>query len=200
MIHCNPIKLVLLVTVALAPLAACGDDGMTDDDAFVFASDAPSAYDRVDRMGMPAVATAAITSKDAYNAADPTDDANGDFVAEITANVTALHTALDDDLTAAGLTPCAPADCVATTAPFVVPDTLQIDPAQPAGFPNGRRLGDQALDVTLALVLLDVATPGSCGTGTCSVTTFAAIPLNPDQGDKPFSESFPFLATPHAAQ
>jgi hypothetical protein len=48
-----------------------------------------------------------ITSKDDYNKATPADDANGDFVPEIGANVTALHAALDDDFVGLGLTPCA---------------------------------------------------------------------------------------------
>ncbi|MEO0600566.1 MAG: DUF4331 family protein, partial [Myxococcota bacterium] len=111
------------------------DTGTAPPDGFVFDDDAPSAYTRVDRMGMPAINTAVITSKDAYNAADPTDDAAGDFVAEITANVTGLHDALDDDLTGLLLTPCAPADCVAQAAPLVVPDHLTIDPSAGPGFP-----------------------------------------------------------------
>ena len=65
------------------------------------------ASSRVDRMGMPAVATAVITSKNAYNQANPSDDAAGVFVSEIVANVGAIHAALDDDLTSLGLTPCA---------------------------------------------------------------------------------------------
>ncbi len=174
-----------------------GDGDGDGDGVFVFADDPPGAYARVDRAGMPAIATAVITSKDAYNQADPADDALGDFVEEIVANITAIHDALDDDLDGAGLGACAPDDCVATAAPFVVPDTLQIDPASPAGFPNGRRPADPALDVTLALVLLDVATPGSCGEGNCTVTTFADIPLNPAANDLAFGSSFPFLAAPH---
>ncbi|RVQ65175.1 DUF4331 domain-containing protein [Croceicoccus ponticola] len=76
---------------------------------FDFRSDASSAYVRVDRMGMPAVATALIGSdqKTAYNDADPADDANGDFVPELTEQLTGLTNALADDLVGLGLTPCA---------------------------------------------------------------------------------------------
>ncbi len=76
---------------------------------FTFRTDMPSQYVRVDRMGMPAVATALIGSdqKVAYNDANPADDANGDFVPELAAQLTALTNALADDLTDAGLTPCA---------------------------------------------------------------------------------------------
>lgn len=77
--------------------------------SFDFRTDADSAYTRVDRMGMPAVATALIGSstKTAYNDANPSDDAAGKFVPEITSRLTALATALNLDFVGAGLTPCA---------------------------------------------------------------------------------------------
>lgn len=76
---------------------------------FTFRSDQPNAYTRVDRMGMPAVSTALIGSsqKNNYNDASPVNDANGEFVAELSAQLTGLTNALADDLIAAGLTPCA---------------------------------------------------------------------------------------------
>ena len=195
-----------LFLFALLGLGACADgedDPVTDqtdstdatddtdvvDEGFAFAMDDPSAYTRVDRIGMPAIGTAVITSKDDYNAADPVDDANGDFVPEIVSNVTALHDALDDDLAGLGLTPCVVEDCVATAAPLVVPDTLKIDTTAGAGFPNGRLLEDPVIDVTLAVVLLDLTVH--------DVTLFASLPLNPPENDKAFDSSFPYLATPH---
>ena len=77
--------------------------------SFNFRTDAPSAYVRVDRMGMPAVATALIGSdtKTAYNDANPADDAAGTFVPELAEQLTGLTNALADDLLDAGLTPCA---------------------------------------------------------------------------------------------
>ena len=174
-----------------------GDTGTTDntteDDPFVFAVDPPEAYARVDRMGMPAIATAVITSKDNYNAADPSDDAAGTFVGEIVANVTAVHAALDDDLTSLGLTPCGGSAteptvgaCIDQAAPLVVPDTLTLDVSAAAGFPNGRALPDQVIDLTLAVVLLDLSVH--------DVTTFAGLPLNPPANDLPFPADFPYLA------
>jgi hypothetical protein len=76
---------------------------------FAFRTDPASAYTRVDRMGMPAVSTALIGSsqKEPYNDADPVNDANGDFVPELSAQLTGLTNALADDLVGAGLTPCA---------------------------------------------------------------------------------------------
>ncbi|MCA9729373.1 MAG: DUF4331 family protein [Candidatus Eisenbacteria bacterium] len=188
-------KLILLPLAALA-FVGCSDDdngaNPPEDEGFQFATDAPAAYRRVDRMGMPAIATAVISSgnKDAYNAADPTDDAAGDFVADITANVGGLHQALDDDLTGAGLTPCATGDCVSQAAPLVVPDVLRIDPSQPAGFPNGRGLADPVIDVTLAVVLLDLSVHGA--------GTLAGLPLNPPANDVAFASAFPYLAAPHS--
>ena len=167
-------------------VGASGGGGQT---GFVFAEDPPAAYSRVDRAGMPVVAAAVITDKDGYNLDDPADDATGKWAAEITGNVDALHTALDDDLMMAMLTPCATMDCVAAAAPLVIPDTLKIDTTMAAGFPNGRHPADQVADITLAVVLLDL--------NTHPVDTFATIPLNPAANDLPFDATFPYLAAPH---
>jgi len=183
-----------LLIGAMLLLVACGgkepgaDSGDTDATAeelpFDFATEGPDAYERVDRLGMPAIGTAVITSKDSYNLGDPEDDLTGTWVEEITANVTGLHDALDDDLTALGLTPCLPADCVAAAAPLVVPDTLTLDPSAPNGFPNGRLLTDPVVDVTLSLVLLDLTVHG--------VTDLVGV--NPTENDVPFSDEFPYLS------
>lgn len=76
---------------------------------FTFRSNAPNGYTRVDRMGMPAVATALIGSdmKIAYNDASPAEDAAGTFVPELSKQLTGLTNALADDLVGAGLSPCA---------------------------------------------------------------------------------------------
>ena len=68
-----------------------------------------------------------------------------DFAARFPALAPELHDALDDDLVAAGLTACLPADCVTQAAPLVVPDTIKMDLGSPAGFPNGRLLTDPVL-------------------------------------------------------
>ena len=218
-------SLIAFSVLALVGLGACGEDGVDGADGasgadgmagapgmdgspgadgsdganaldFQFRTDAPTAYAVVDRVGMPAINSAVITSKDSYNASTPADDAAGTFVTEITANVTALHDALDDDLAAAGLAACAPGDCVAQAAPLVVPDTLVIDRTSPAGFPNGRLLADPVMDVTLALVLLDLSDATGCAGGPCEVTTLANLPLNPPANDVPFLDFFPYVAPP----
>lgn len=181
---------LMLALGCVTLLSACGGEGDTPDDPFVFADDAPSSYVRVDRHGMPAINTAVIMDKQAYNEADPADDAAGNFVDQITASVEALHMALDDDLTALGLTPCATMTCVGQAAPLVVPDTQKIDLTMPAGFPNGRKLSDPVIDVTLAVVLLDLSVGGQTATSLVGA-------LNPMANDQPFSTEFPYLADAH---
>ncbi len=168
-------------------------------DNFVFATDAPSAYTRVDRAAMPAIATAVITSKNDYNAGNPSDDAALTFAGEIVTNVAGLHTALDDDLTDLGLTPCmvnttdpfdpATSSCITQAAPLVVPDTLKLDTTKAPGFPNGRKLTDPVIDVTLAVILLDLSVEGQ--------TPTSLVGVNPTANDKAFSTTAPYLAAPH---
>ncbi len=177
----------LVVFLSLATLLACDEDEAA-------MSPMPETFARVDRMGMPAVATAVITSKEAYNAADPSNDAAGDFVGEITANLTTIHNALDDDLTGLGLTPATVNEAVAQAAPLVVPDVIALDTTVPSGFPNGRQLADTVIDVTLAVVLLDINGLGSSN-GPHTPTTIVGV--NPTANDRAFSGAFPYLAQPN---
>ena len=91
----------------------------------------------------------------------------------------------------AGLVPCVLADCVMQAGPLVVPDTLKIDLEDTAGFPNGRLLTDPVIDVTLAVVLLDLSDPNQ------DATSLAGIPLNPGANDVAFDDAFPYLAAPN---
>ncbi len=176
-----------------------------------FRADLPDVYTRVDRIGMPAVSTALVSSgmKSSYNDSDPSDDAEGTFVAELAANLTAIHGALDDDLEGLGLTPCSMDTIVnglpecfgqelaagVSVASLVLPDTLHIDPNKAAGFPNGRRLVDPVIDVTLGVILLKLG--ASCGGASCSPVTLVDPPLNPPANDVEFDSAFPYLAAPH---
>ena len=76
----------------------------------------------------------------------------------------------------------------ATPASLVIPDTIKLNMALPAGFPNGRRLQDPAPDITLAILLLDMTKH--------SAATFVNLPLNPAVNDLPFLTVFPFAAAP----
>ena len=75
-----------------------------------------------------------------------------------------------------------------TVASLVIPDTIKINLAAPAGFPNGRRLQDPVADITLAVLFLDLTRHPA--------TAFASLPLNPAMNDRPFRADFPFLAAP----
>lgn len=78
-----------------------------------------------------------------------------------------------------------------TILQLIVPDTLTIYPDRTMTFPNGRMLRDPVVDITLAVVLLDMTAPGQ------NAGTFAATPLNPTQATKPPLPDFPFANTPN---
>jgi hypothetical protein len=80
-----------------------------------------------------------------------------------------------------------------TLRSLIVPDTLKLDLSRPAGFPNGRTLTDPVIDITLAALFVDFTVTGQ------SPATLANLPLNPPANDKPFSDSFPFLAPPQGS-
>ncbi len=176
-----------------------------------FRNDADNAYTRVDRIGMPAVSTVLVSSgmKAAYNDANPSDDAAGTFADDLILSLTGLHTALDDDFTGLNLAPCSMTTMVnglpeclgqeiatgVTVASLVLPDTLRIDPSAAAGFPNGRMLADQVIDVTLAIIFLKMG--ATCDGGLCTPATLASPPLNPAANDVAFDTNFPYLAVPH---
>lgn len=71
---------------------------------------------------------------------------------------------------------------------LVVPDTITVNLSQPSGFPNGRRLQDPVIDITLAVIFLDMNRHGP--------STFVNLPLNPPSNDRMFRTEFPFLALP----
>jgi hypothetical protein len=85
------------------PLAA------TTGTSFDFRTDPDSAFVQVDRMGVPAVATALIGSstKNPYNDVGPPADTAGQFRADETAQLTNLFNQLGDDLVRIGLKICA---------------------------------------------------------------------------------------------
>lgn len=78
-----------------------------------------------------------------------------------------------------------------TVAQAVVPDTLTINLAAASGFPNGRRLPDPVIDVTLAVIFLDLTKNAP--------DTLAKLPLNPPANDVAFRADFPYLAPPQGS-
>lgn len=155
---------------------------------FLFSDASFEDYARVDRLGVAAVSTLLIASKDAYNQASPEDDAAGAFIPEFVDSVTTWHATLDDDLVALKLTPATELESLNTVSPLVVPDTIATNASSPSGFPNGRRPEDPVMDVLLAILLLDLSVHDA--------GTFVGV-LNPTANDLPFSDTFPYFAAPH---
>jgi Domain of unknown function (DUF4331) len=117
-------------------------------------------YVNVDRMGLPAVNVALIpfARKNEYNAASPVDDANGRFASSIVATLTALGTNSANQTFLANLA-------------IVKGDYLRLDTSLAntgpgggtnagSGFPNGRRLNDDVIDVILNVVTNGGVTAG----------------------------------------
>jgi hypothetical protein len=194
----------VLILCSSFSLAGCSDNDENANEEnelpvveYNFRTEAPGDYNRVDRSGMPAIATALIASKDSYNQSNPTDDIAGTFVPEILDSLTGLHNALDSQLVGLELTPCTvvgdgTGSCAATAVPLIIPDTIKVDTSASAGFPNGRLLSDPVVDVTLAVALLELT-----GDPAPHAPTALVGVLNPSENDVPFAEAFPFLAAPN---
>ena len=132
---------------------------------------------QVDRTAVPAVNVALIpfARKDEYNSATQQDDANGRFAADIIATLKALGT----DDTNIGIL----ADVAVVHGDFL---RLNLTVANTgvgggnnsgAGFPNGRRLGDDVVDTLLFFILNQ-----------------KPLPDNVNANDVPLQNTFPFFA------
>jgi hypothetical protein len=132
---------------------------------------------QVDRTAVPAVNVALIpfARKDEYNSATQQDDANGRFAADIIATLKALGT----DDTNIGIL----ADVAVTHGDFL---RLNLTLANTgigggnnsgAGFPNGRRLGDDVIDTLLFFILNQ-----------------KPVTDNVNANDVPLQNTFPFFA------
>jgi hypothetical protein len=178
--------------------------------------DAPlDRYTQVDRIGFPLTNTFlnVLGDKDAYNAADPQDDAALAFAINLFESLETLHvgapglqtqdnTGLDDDLLAFGLVPCVspslPMDsCDDQIGPFAIPDVLTLDTDDPPGFPNGRRLEDPVADVILAVLLLDLEIHEATLFVDLDSDGNPGPSLDPLENDVAFDPGFPYLAPRH---
>jgi hypothetical protein len=138
----------------------------------------------VDRMATPAVNVALIpfNRKDEFNSATTLDDANGRFAPSIVATLRALGT----DDTSIGIL----AQVAVTRGDFLRVDLTIPNPSvgQPnaqgnrdnAGFPNGRRFGDDVVDTELFFI-----------------NNRQPLSDNANQPDIPYRASFPYIAPPH---
>jgi hypothetical protein len=178
------------------------------------------AWTQVSRLGMPLVNELVIGLKDKnrFNASEPKDDAQfADYVTnpalpallESLFGVTAPTLFPRTDLVATFLTGVSglndPANVVAsemlrlnTTTPPVAKgaqDNLGVIGGDVAGFPNGRRPGDDVVDIELRAamgVLLDDGTCGCAPDGQLPYTDGAVV------DDSFFGDVFPYLASPIA--
>jgi hypothetical protein len=134
-----------------------------------------------DRMGVPAINTVLIpfARKDEYNQAGPAQDAAGTFANDIVGTLTALGTDEAHINVLAG---------VAVTRGDMLRVNRTAANSGPnggnnagAGFPNGRRLGDDVIDTILFLVTNEGLTTGD----------------HVNANDRSFGTAFPFFAPPH---
>lgn len=82
--------------------------------------------------------------------------------------------------------------------PTASPNRLGVIGGDNAGYPNGRRVGDDVADITLR-VAAGVLLPGNAcanGTASCNQAPNNALTDGVDNNDKPYRTSFPYLASP----
>jgi hypothetical protein len=122
---------------------------------------------QIDRMARPAINTVFMhtdAEKDKFNSGIPANDRR-DFRATV---VHVLRDELGNSQTRAD-----------ALADFLLPDILTVDTSSSAGFPNGRRLADDVIDVELNLITNGAVTTDCVG------------------NDSPFTNAFPYLAPPN---
>jgi len=223
--NARKLLIALLLPTALMLSACDDDDdsappptppGAEDPTVFKFRSDPPEAYLKVDRMGGPATTTALLMPgaaggprRQQANLTEPKDD--GQYAAEYIATLRTLHFELGPVLASLGLAACGvPGATAADTdvnkcvgqavhlAPpevTVIPDVLRLDTSKPSGFPNGRDLDDQVVDLVLAVALINLTDAGATGCfgQPCTARVLADLPLNPGASNPPPLTSFPFF-------
>jgi hypothetical protein len=138
---------------------------------------APSVLVQVDRTAVPAVNVALIpfARKDEYNSATPEEDANGRFADDIVATLKVLGT---DDTNIGILAQVAVVHGDYLRLNFNTANTgAGGGNNSGAGFPNGRRLGDDVIDTLLFFI-----------------ANQKPLPDNVNANDVPLRDTFPFFA------
>ncbi|HEU0020785.1 MAG TPA: DUF4331 domain-containing protein, partial [Dehalococcoidia bacterium] len=179
-------------------------------------------YVQVSRLGMPLVNEVVIPlgEKDRFNASHPKDDAQflnhvtdpevagllnliyGDVVAPVPETgrddlVAVFLTGVPGLNQPAGVVPSEMLRLNTSVAPNPSPERLGALAGDLAGFPNGRRLGDDVVDV--------IVRGAACGYGDILEGLLGLCNLSPnnqlgdgvDQNDVPFLAKFPYVGTPH---
>lgn len=165
-------RTMLLFCLAVLGGAACEESATgPDGEAAAMSVIAGQTLVQVDRMGLPAVNTAFVSSsadKNAFNLGTPATDQQR-FLGTLTQTIQARF----------GLSGAQ----AERLADFVLPDVLPLGDL--SGFPNGRRLADDVIDVELGLIFGVFGPP--------------VPPLQSDgvdANDLAFMQTFPFLAPP----
>ena len=159
------------------PNAKLGGTGHTVGIWATTAIQTKSGWQRIDRMGRPAINTVFnITDgeKDLSNLVNPADDRS-----TMKDTTVAVLSALSAVVVNAGATGYTPAQ-INGIANVLLPDTLTIKLGNSAGFLNGRKPSDDVINAEFSLV-----------------TNGALTSDGVDANDKVFPSSFPFLAAPH---
>ena len=187
---------------------------LDDDDDHQGRDDDRDDWVQVSRLGMPLVNEVVIPlgKKDRFNASDPRNDAQfASFVLspEPAGLIPVLYPGVSvpasprNDLVAIFLTGIAglnqpahvrPSEMIRLNMaipPSAAPNRLGLLAGQPDGFPNGRRLGDDVVDIELRAL----------AGGTPLTPSFNHSPNNVlgdgvDANDKPFQSNFPYVASP----
>lgn len=142
----------------------------------------------LDRMGIPGINTVLLPypNKDNYNRGSTVQDSNGVYASDIVASLQALGTSEENINFLAGL---------AVSNGDILRLNLSTENSGPGGgtntgggFPNGRRLQDDVIDVVVNIIANQLFSndPGLGG-----------VVDNVNGNDKTFGDTFPFLAPPH---
>lgn len=179
---------------------------------------------RVSRLGMPLVneVVVPLAAKDLWNSTNPSNDGiflSGVTDPEMTVLMNLLYPPLIDtptsdrqDLVAVFLTGVSglnqlpvvtPSEMIrlnTAIAPSANPSRLGVLEGDFAGFPNGRRLADDVVDIELRAL---ACAYGAVGTvGPCDSATYNQFPNNAltdglDANELPFLSTFPYVAYPY---
>jgi hypothetical protein len=175
---------------------------------------------QISRLGNPLVNEVLIPlgQKDYWNRQDPADDsqfASRYLSPELAGLINLLYPALPDapttdrkDLVAVLLTGVPNLNFTGNTLadelrlntsipPAATPNRLGVLAGDFAGFPNGRRLGDDIVDIELRAVACGYGPILHSALGLCDLQPNDQIGDGVDGNDKPFLSTFPYVAAPH---
>ena len=186
-------------------------------------NDSTGPWVQVSRLGNPLINEVVIPlgKKDLWNRSEPEDDAQ--FASsytdpEVPALVNLLYPALPDapttgrgDLVAVlltgvnGLNLTGPKQAdllrlntsIAPSGPVGTGNRLGVLAGEFAGYPNGRRLEDDVTDIEVRALACGYGDILAGALGLCNLSPNNVLGDGVDANEKPFSTTFPYLASPH---